>query len=126
MTPVELNAFKRLCAALEMKWDKGEEDLAYIMGTAATRLNRYEEELSEPSVAILVQQIRDIKEARLICLNTIRNNRHRWLLCGRKIDFIDFLGAKYAPRSDSPLNANWTRNVRYWLAKKVYQPSRPL
>ena len=65
LTPVELNAYKRLCEALFMKWEKGEEDLAYVLGCAATRINRYEEELNEPTVRILVNQIRYLKEIKL-------------------------------------------------------------
>ena len=41
MTYSELNAYKRLCDALNLKWNKGEEDLAFVMGTAATRINKY-------------------------------------------------------------------------------------
>jgi hypothetical protein len=47
-----------------------------------------------------------------ICRNTVRNNIKRWKKAGEPTDFISFLGARYAPRSSHPLNANWIPNVR--------------
>ena len=63
----------------------------------------------------------DFKEARQICLNTVRNNRKRWLKAGKPGDFLSFLASKYCPvgASNDPkgLNKNWLKNVRYWLKK---------
>ena len=50
--------------------------------------------------------------ARKICLNTIRNNYQRWLKAGKPGDYLSFLGNRYAPLSDSPLNKNWLPNLR--------------
>lgn len=64
--------------------------------------------------------------ARKICLNTINNNLARWQWAkqnGDKRDFIEFLGARYAPTkgaTDDPtrLNNNWVGNVkRLYMAK---------
>jgi hypothetical protein len=54
-----------------------------------------------------------------ICLNTIRHQRQIWLKTSKKVDFIDFLALRYAPPSDSPLNRNWAKNVKYWIGKNA-------
>lgn len=56
---------------------------------------------------------------RKICENTVRNNLKRWERKGRPGDYIDFLGARYAPISAHPLNKNWTRNVRAIYERKI-------
>jgi len=50
-----------------------------------------------------------------ICLNTIRNHRKRHAdhYCG--LDFITCLGNRYCPPTAHKLNANWVRNVNYFL-----------
>ena len=53
--------------------------------------------------------------ARKICLNTIRNNRKRFIRQSEYKDFIEFLGSRYCPVSAHPLNINWVRNVRFFL-----------
>jgi len=51
--------------------------------------------------------------ARRICLNTIRNNRARWIAAGRPGSYLDFLADRYCPPSVDPVgNRNWKRNVR--------------
>ena len=58
--------------------------------------------------------------ARKICLNTIRNNRKRFINQARYTDFIEFLGSRYCPttiKSEYYLNKNWVSNVKFWLAK---------
>lgn len=53
-----------------------------------------------------------------ICLNTIKNRYSEWLEINKKrpnSDFIAYLATKYAPLSDSPLNANWEHNVKWFL-----------
>ena len=55
---------------------------------------------------------------RKICINTIRNKYATWLKINKKrpnSEFISYLGSKYAPLSDSPLNANWEANVKWFL-----------
>jgi hypothetical protein len=52
------------------------------------------------------------KACESICRNTVRNNIRRWKSTGMGEDFISFIGERYAPRSCSPLNANWIPNVR--------------
>jgi len=65
----------------------------------------------------------DFKEARQICLNTVRNNRKRWVKAGKPGDFLSFLAGKYCPLSDprdvKGLNKNWLKNVKFWLNKKA-------
>ncbi|MGZ4963960.1 MAG: hypothetical protein ACXWC8_15490 [Limisphaerales bacterium] len=61
---------------------------------------------------ILSVKVRDKDHARQICLNTIQNNYRRWLSNGRNNTFLDFLGDRYCPPSDSADNRNWKRNVR--------------
>lgn len=68
------------------------------------------------SHGILSVPTRSPAHARAICLNTIRNNWGRWEAKGRPGDFIDYLGAVYAPvgakNDPKGLNKNWPRNVR--------------
>ena len=53
--------------------------------------------------------------ARKICLNTIRNNKKRFLKQTKYTDFIEFLGSRFCPPSAHSLNKNWVSNVRYFL-----------
>jgi hypothetical protein len=66
----------------------------------------------------------DFKEARKICIRTIRHSRKRWEKAGRPGDFLQFLSQSYCPvgASNDPrgLNKNWERNVRFWLAKGAH------
>ena len=56
---------------------------------------------------------------RQACLNTIKHMRRDW--DGKK-DFIEFLGARYAPlnakNDPSGLNRHWIKNVRRLLCSK--------
>jgi hypothetical protein len=52
-----------------------------------------------------------------VCRNSVRNNISRWKKAGSHGDFISFMQRRYAPLSDSPLNANWSRNVGKFYAK---------
>ena len=61
---------------------------------------------------ILSVQVRDEAHARRICLNTIRNNRIRWIKAGQPGAYLDYLADRYCPRSaDSVGNKNWKRNI---------------
>jgi len=60
---------------------------------------------------------KDEKEARRICLNSIRNNIKRWEKAGKPEDFITFMGRRYCPPIN-PKNSNWVRNVKYFYGKK--------
>jgi hypothetical protein len=56
--------------------------------------------------------------AHKICLNTIRNNRIRFIKQDKYKDFIEFLGSRYCPttiRNEYYLNKNWVKNVRWFL-----------
>lgn len=69
---------------------------------------------------ILSVRVRNEKEARRVCLNTIRNNWQRWKKAGQPGQFIDFLGNRYCPPSIDPIgNRNWRRNVKYFLARST-------
>jgi len=61
---------------------------------------------------ILSIKVRDTAHARRICLNTIQNNRARWIKAGQPGAFLDYLADKYCPRSADPVgNKNWKRNI---------------
>ena len=59
------------------------------------------------------------KNPRQVCLNTIAHAWKDWEMAGSKGDFIEFLGARYAPvgAANDPhgLNKNWVSNVRRFL-----------
>lgn len=57
-------------------------------------------------------------ECRVICLNTIRNNRKRFKKQTKYVDFIEFLGSRYAPVEAHPLNKNWVKNVKWFLKEE--------
>ena len=59
----------------------------------------------------------DKEYARKICLNTIRNNRVRFMKQSQYKDFIEFLGSKYCPPSAHSLNKNWVKNIKYFLKR---------
>jgi len=70
------------------------------------------------------------KQARHICLTTIKNNRKRFKIYGYRQypQFIQFLASRYCPttsrnltKSEKRLNGNWERNVEFYLKypKKV-------
>lgn len=62
---------------------------------------------------ILSVKVRNAAEARRVCLNTIRNNRKRWLKAGAKGNYIDFLADRFCPPSvDRQGNINWKKNVK--------------
>lgn len=75
--------------------------------------------------AVYKYGIRSIKykteaEARKICLNTIKNNRKRYLKYGYKRyrTFLEFLASRYAPincENDNGNNRYWLNNVKYFL-----------
>ncbi len=58
---------------------------------------------------------------KLACEQTVRNNWIRWQKAGKTNDFIQFLGARYAPigAPDDPrnLNSNWIKNLKNNLIK---------
>lgn len=62
-------------------------------------------------------------DAKRICLNTVRNNRKRYLKYGYKEykTFLEFLASRYAPigvkNDPKNLNRNWLRNVKKNLEK---------
>ena len=62
----------------------------------------------------------DSKEScKVICLNTIRNNRKRYADYGYKEydTYLEFLGSRYAPPEIHPLNKFWLSNVLFYLRK---------
>ena len=62
-------------------------------------------------------------EARRVCLNSIRNSRHRWERAGRPGDWLVYFGQRWCPvgaeNDPAGFNQNWVRNVRYFLDKEV-------
>ena len=62
---------------------------------------------------ILSIPVRDEAHARRICLNTIKNNRVRWIKAGQPGAFLDYLADRYCPRSADPIgNKNWKANIK--------------
>lgn len=62
---------------------------------------------------ILSVPVRDAKDARRICLNTVQNNHDRWIKAGRPGAFFDFLADRYCPpAADAVGNKNWKTNIR--------------
>lgn len=62
----------------------------------------------------------NINDARKICLNTIRNNRKRYIQYGYKKynTYLEFLASRYCPISAHKLNKFWIRNVKFYLTKQ--------
>jgi hypothetical protein len=57
---------------------------------------------------------------RQICLNTINNNKKRFLKQSKYKDYIEFLGSRYCPlniKGEYHLNKNWVRNVKHFYQK---------
>jgi len=64
---------------------------------------------------------KDKADARRICLNTIRNNKKRFLKQSKYKDFIVFLGSRYCPigcDNDNGTNKYWVKNVMYFLERR--------
>jgi len=64
---------------------------------------------------------KDKKEARQICINSIKNNYYRWVKVGKPMGFLEYMSLRYCPigcENDRGTNKYWVRNVKYWLAKK--------
>lgn len=51
------------------------------------------------------------------CAASIVKSRQRWIDAGKPEDFITFMGQRYCPPDDHPLNKNWVSNVKYWKNK---------
>ena len=58
-------------------------------------------------------------ECRVICLNTIRNNRKRFKKQDKYTNYLEFLASRYAPinaeNDPQGLNHNWLKNVEWFL-----------
>lgn len=66
---------------------------------------------------ILSVPVKDAAEARMVCLNTVRNNWLRWEAAGRPGEYLIFLARRYCPPSVDPVgHRNWLTNVRRQLA----------
>lgn len=60
---------------------------------------------------------KDFREAKQICLNTIRNQRIRHSKHNCNKDFLTCLWHKYCPPQAHKLNQYWLKNVLYYLKK---------
>lgn len=65
-------------------------------------------------------------ECKIICINTVRNNRQRYSEYGhKKFDrYLEFLGSRYCPvdgrgltAAEKRVNQNWVKNVDYFLRR---------
>ena len=74
---------------------------------------------------ILSVKVKDEKEARQVCLNTIKNQRKRHGAHNCGLDFLTCLARRYAPigASNDPkdYNKNWLKNVKYFLMRELCQ-----
>ena len=54
------------------------------------------------------------KEAREICVRTVRNNYVRWVKSGQTNKYFEFLGNRFCPvpGDKTDLNKNWVNNLR--------------
>ncbi len=52
---------------------------------------------------------------RLICLNSVKNAKKRYVKAGCPGDFISFMGKRYSPPE---INPNWVRLVKYFINKE--------
>jgi len=59
----------------------------------------------------------NVAYAKRICRQSVVNNYKRWLKANKPKCFIEFMRDRFCPLSDSKLNANWVKNVKYWLVK---------
>ena len=69
---------------------------------------------------ILSVKVKDEAEARRVCLNTIRNNRKRFLKQTKYKTYLEFLASRYCPvgcENDNGTNKYWLKNVKYFLNK---------
>jgi len=105
-----MNAFKKLATFLLFSLsalaatDEQIADAVYrVEGGARARV----------PYGILSIKVRDAAHARRICLNTIKNNRARWIKAGQPGSYMDYLADKYCPRSADPVgNKNWKINIK--------------
>ena len=67
---------------------------------------------------VLSVDCKGTKGCKSVCRNSVRRNIIRWQKAGRPSDFISFMQKRYAPLSDSPLNANWTRLVKHFYKRE--------
>jgi len=91
------------CSALAATDDQIADAIYRVEGGARARV----------PYGILSIPVRDAAHARKICLNTIKNNRVRWIKAGQPGSYLDYLADKYCPRSADPIgNKNWKVNIR--------------
>ncbi|UOF78066.1 hypothetical protein [Caudoviricetes sp.] len=67
---------------------------------------------------VMSVKVKDKKEARKVCINSIQRNYQRWEKAGYPGTFIDFMADRWCPPSVDPIgNRNWKKNVRYFYSK---------
>ena len=58
-------------------------------------------------------------DPRKVCMNTVRNNKERFLAQNEYKDYIEFLGSRYAPvgadNDPKGLNKVWVDNVKWYI-----------
>jgi len=63
----------------------------------------------------------DVLDARQICLNTIRNNKKRFMRQAEYDDYLEFLASRYCPigaeNDPTGLNQHWIKNVQYFYER---------
>lgn len=61
---------------------------------------------------------------RKVCYNTVENNFYRWAASGRLNNYLEFLGARYAPigaeNDPGNLNQNWIKNLKGVLNERKF------
>jgi hypothetical protein len=63
---------------------------------------------------IISVAVRDEKEARQVCIQSIKNNYSRWQKAGKPGDFFFFMARRYCP----PSPQTWASNVKTILGKE--------
>lgn len=86
---------------------------APLFNRLADAINRAENSKKYP-YGIKSINVASAEEARIVCINTIRNNYLKWLKTNQKKPFIEFLGDVYCPPKIHSLNKNWVKNVKYF------------
>lgn len=101
LCPVDATGWTDIEIANSIFWSEGGRQAQYAYGIRSVKYSSW-------------------REAREICLRTIRNNKKRYLKYGYKThkDFISFLASRYAPLSAHKINRNWKKNVLFYLGKR--------
>jgi hypothetical protein len=66
---------------------------------------------------IMNEKAHDLDSQAGWCAASIIKSRARWVKAGKPEGFVTFMGRRYCPPDDHPLNKNWVGNVNHWRDK---------